>query len=379
MSTYYASNLFTQLSFNTHLRFLPLHWLRGNGVRCFSHSTDGSGLPVRYISKRRREASNTNLATSVDIPTKDAMPSSSDLSVSRRKSFESSRGLRAGSIEARVPNVECELPNVLVDPKYGGPELNNRGRNEVRVIRHECIKVHQRVDDRLKAANVVAPESLTYEKGGLSQDFKLNKEMSNDGIVDEEYMETPEEVFEESHLNNENVDDKSGKTKQGAKKVAVELLAKRSITVVELRKKLTAKHFPLNIVEAVLRDFQNRGLINDGLYAETFSHSRWKSSSWGPRRIKQALTKKGVSEQNVQKAVKLVFEDPKEDEQRSSIKLSSSSLQQLYMQASKQWQRSQNVPHETRKARVIRWLHYRGFDWGVVGTIMKKLESEHPH
>lgn len=31
----------------------------------------------------------------------------------------------------------------------------------------------------------------------------------------------------------------------------------------------------------------SRGLINDGLYAEMFSRSRWSSSSWGPRRIKQ--------------------------------------------------------------------------------------------
>ena len=30
-----------------------------------------------------------------------------------------------------------------------------------------------------------------------------------------------------------------------------------------------------------------RGFINDSLYAETFSRSRWSNSSWGPRRIKQ--------------------------------------------------------------------------------------------
>lgn len=30
-----------------------------------------------------------------------------------------------------------------------------------------------------------------------------------------------------------------------------------------------------------------RGLLNDYLYAETFSRSRWFSLSWGPSRIKQ--------------------------------------------------------------------------------------------
>lgn len=33
--------------------------------------------------------------------------------------------------------------------------------------------------------------------------------------------------------------------------------------------------------------FYCRGLINDCLYAETYSRSRWSSSSWGPRRIRQ--------------------------------------------------------------------------------------------
>lgn len=87
--------------------------------------------------------------------------------------------------------------------------------------------------------------------------------------------------------------------------------------------------------------------------------------------------KKGVSEVDVKKAVKLVFEDGEDCEQRSSTRLSDSSLQQLYVQASKHWQRSQNVTHETRKARVIRWLQYRGFDWPVVSIILKKLESEY--
>ena len=91
----------------------------------------------------------------------------------------------------------------------------------------------------------------------------------------------------------------------------------------------------------------------------------------------QALIKKGVSKGDVEKAVKLVFQDEDSDE-RSSMRLSNSSLQKLYVQSSKQWQRCDNVPHDTRKARIIRWLQYRGFDWSVIGIILKRLESKHP-
>ncbi|XAR67333.1 hypothetical protein NMG60_11002043 [Bertholletia excelsa] len=61
----------------------------------------------------------------------------------------------------------------------------------------------------------------------------------------------------------------------------------KAFTAVERRKKLQAKRFPIHVINAVIIDFQSRGLINDCLYAETFSRLRWSSSSWGPWRIKQ--------------------------------------------------------------------------------------------
>ncbi|KAL2945002.1 Regulatory protein RecX [Bienertia sinuspersici] len=210
---------------------------------------------------------------------------------------------------------------------------------------------------------------------------KKSKENEN-GFTDIEYLEALADVEEAQiqrgiHYGKPKRSKTSG-TKQGAGKLAIELLAKRAYTVVELRKKLTAKNFPVDVVEAVVSDFQDRGLINDSLYAETFSHSRWKSSTWGPRRIKQALLNKGVCEGDVEKALKWVFEDGEDHDQKSNMRLSNSSLQQLYEQASKQWQRSQNVAHETRKTRLIRWLQYRGFDWSVVSFILKRLETENP-
>ncbi|KAK1311116.1 hypothetical protein QJS10_CPA08g01853 [Acorus calamus] len=123
-----------------------------------------------------------------------------------------------------------------------------------------------------------------------------------------------------------------------------------------------------------------RGMLNDGLYAEIFSQSRWLSRSWGPKRIKQALLRKGVNEAIVNKATKDVFEDANvtKNEESSNVRLSKLSMDQLFAQAAKQWQRSQGKSPEARKSRMLRWLQYRGFDWGVTLTILKKLESEYP-
>ncbi|KAL2316621.1 hypothetical protein Fmac_030497 [Flemingia macrophylla] len=158
---------------------------------------------------------------------------------------------------------------------------------------------------------------------------------------------------------------------------AIKLLAAKALTTLELRKKLVGKRFPPKAVEAVINKFQRRGFINDRLYAETFSQARWSSSSWGPRRIKQALFKKGVSQADAEKAVELVFKvnDCAED-YKSAIGLSKHSMDHLYAQASKQWFRGQKVPKETRKSRIVRWLQYRGFDWSVINFILKKLDKQ---
>lgn len=115
------------------------------------------------------------------------------------------------------------------------------------------------------------------------------------------------------------------------------------------------------------------------MYAEAFSRSRWSSSSWGPRRIKQALLSKGVSKLDAENAIKLVFEEGESDNDQKLVHgLSKLSMDNLLVQASKQWLRGQEVPKETRKSRIVRWLQYRGFSWDVIGFVLKKLESQYP-
>ncbi|KAF7144742.1 hypothetical protein RHSIM_Rhsim04G0010100 [Rhododendron simsii] len=200
------------------------------------------------------------------------------------------------------------------------------------------------------------------------------------GLLETECMEEREEVVEELDMNLHTQDVlQVGKTEQDAENLAIELLAMRAYTAVELRKKLLGKRFPLDTVDAVILDFQTRGLINDGLFAETFCQSRWSSSSWGPRRIKQALLQKGVREADAEKAINYVFKDSNSDgEEESTHGLSKTSIDKLLAQASKQWLRGRDATKETRKTRIIRWLQYRGFNWGVVNFIVKKLESQCP-
>ncbi|KAJ8512744.1 hypothetical protein OPV22_003178 [Ensete ventricosum] len=155
------------------------------------------------------------------------------------------------------------------------------------------------------------------------------------------------------------------RTKQDAEQMAIELLSARAFTTLELRKKLRGKKFSLDIVDPLIASLKDRGLINDGLYAESFSHSRWLSMTWGPQRIKKALRQKGVSEMTADKATKEVFEEDDTGGDGWNIQhgISKHSMERLYLQASKQWLRSRDSSLMIRKPRII--IH----DESVLGNL----------
>ncbi|KAH0453384.1 hypothetical protein IEQ34_017708 [Dendrobium chrysotoxum] len=203
-----------------------------------------------------------------------------------------------------------------------------------------------------------------------------------------QYDEPVRELFDigyenmnELHTSSKADADGFRKTREEIEQVAVDLLAARAMTAIELRRKLHGKKYPSAIIESIVADFKSRGLLNDSMYAEAFTRSRWLSSTWGPRRIKQALLQKGVSEIETERARKQVFEqedDPESDGQDKQLGMCKLSIDHLFLQASKQWLRSRNTVIDNRRARIVRWLQYRGFDWGVTNYILKKLESQYP-
>jgi RecX family len=105
-----------------------------------------------------------------------------------------------------------------------------------------------------------------------------------------------------------------------------------------------------------------------------------------------------VSEADANKATRKVFENNDDVDDRSDdanhyhnqqnahlhesessniqLVMSDSSIDHLFIQASKQWLRGHDLSTESRKARVVRWLQYRGFNWGVIAVILQRLQSQ---
>ncbi|CAL5392417.1 unnamed protein product [Camellia sinensis] len=327
-------------------------WMKkSSSIGCSSGRANSSSFPVKYIPKKtlKKEKPEISKKTLKTEKPQTEKPQTSSTSKKAPENKVIKNGSDHNALRFEVHNDGKSLQRSFVLDK------NSQNQNQ----------------------NQMPIHYLTYHA-----DQELKEETDYDeGVVDCESIEEPKEVVEELEIHwekNPHYQEalQGVKTnKQDAEKLAIELLATRAFTAVELRKKLHGKRFPPDIIDAVIMDFQSRGLVNDCLYAETFSQSRFSSSSWGPRRIKQALFKKGVSEVDAEKAINLVFQD---SDQESRHGLSKVSMDHLFVQASKQWLRGRDVTNETRKSRIVRWLQYRGFNWGVISSILKKLESENP-
>ena len=79
---------------------------------------------------------------------------------------------------------------------------------------------------------------------------------------------------------------------------AIKLLALREQSRHELRRKLKARHADLDLVDVVLDDLEQRGLLNDERFAEAYVEQRSRKG-YGPLRIRAELAERGIGHETV--------------------------------------------------------------------------------
>lgn len=77
---------------------------------------------------------------------------------------------------------------------------------------------------------------------------------------------------------------------------AVRLLGSREHTRRELGRKLNARHAGSDLVESVLDDLEQRGLLSDERFAENYVDQRSRKG-YGPLRIRAELSERGVEQE----------------------------------------------------------------------------------
>jgi regulatory protein len=139
---------------------------------------------------------------------------------------------------------------------------------------------------------------------------------------------------------------------------ALKLLARREHTRAELARKLAPHAGDPAQIEALLDDFEKRGWLSERRVVEQVVHAR--RSRFGAKRIEHELIRKGVSEEAVAAAVP--------------------ALKASELDAARDvWHRkfgSRPPRGAAERARQVRFLQGRGFDFDVIMKIIKSKDEE---
>jgi regulatory protein len=140
---------------------------------------------------------------------------------------------------------------------------------------------------------------------------------------------------------------------------AVRLLAGREHSTEELRRKLTRKGYPPEIIEPVIQKLAGKRLVSDERFTANFIHHHAKRGQ-GPVRIRAALRQQGIDEAQVEEALRCAGLD--------------------WAQLARQVRRRKFGAAAPRslgeRAKQARFLQYRGFDAEQLRAAFRDESSE---
>jgi len=145
---------------------------------------------------------------------------------------------------------------------------------------------------------------------------------------------------------------------QKAKNYAFLLLKYRLRSESEIRQRLRRRKFKEEIIKKTLSYLKEKDLINDRLFAKTWSESRIKRPL-GLRRIRQELRLKGVDRQII-------------DEELLNLKNDYAEAEIVKEIAKERLKRLRDIDPKKAKARIYGYLLRRGFSPEVIIDIIKE-------
>ncbi|QJD60669.1 regulatory protein RecX [Pseudomonas sp. gcc21] len=79
------------------------------------------------------------------------------------------------------------------------------------------------------------------------------------------------------------------------RRTALDLLARREHTRLELQRKLRQREAPADLLEVELDRLEDDGLLSDERFCEAYVHAR-SQRGYGPQRLRQEMRERGVAE-----------------------------------------------------------------------------------
>ena len=139
----------------------------------------------------------------------------------------------------------------------------------------------------------------------------------------------------------------------------MDLLARREHGRVELTRKLRQRGAPVELIDTALERLAQEGLLSEARYLESFVGYRARAG-YGPLRIREELTQRGLSRADVEQALRDSGIDWREQ------------LEQV-------WRRkfAGQLPGDAReRAQQGRFLSYRGYPLDLIGRLLRGIDLD---
>lgn len=145
-----------------------------------------------------------------------------------------------------------------------------------------------------------------------------------------------------------------------AKSYALRLIHNRPRSQEELRKRLREKGYPEQIIDRLISDFKEEGLIDDRCFARLWARTRSQTSPRGLSFIRQELLEKEVDKDIVEQTIEELKKDFNEEEvARELLK------RRLRLVA--------GLDKQKAKIRLFGYLKRRGFSSQVIYKLLKEI------
>ncbi|MBN2403753.1 MAG: RecX family transcriptional regulator [Spirochaetes bacterium] len=145
------------------------------------------------------------------------------------------------------------------------------------------------------------------------------------------------------------------------KEKALNYLATRSRSYLEMQTYLRKKDFPKNIIQEILNGLRDRDYINDYEYALRFINYKKKSKVIGTNSLKRDLFRKGISRDLIKKAIKETGADSVDPDE-------------IFELALKKYKKLEGKKNRT--AKLVYFLRQRGFEESAIRPVLDRLKIE---
>jgi regulatory protein len=85
--------------------------------------------------------------------------------------------------------------------------------------------------------------------------------------------------------------------------LAYKAVARRDLTVAELRARLERKHVPPEAIAEAVAELEETGFLDDARYARQFAEDKRELEQWGRDRIARDLRRRGIAPQLIDAAI----------------------------------------------------------------------------